>query len=115
MWNFFKKLFNRTPEEIAFDTAKRNFTYVQDKENELKVYPTIEKPFSGDCEDFAFTLREAIGGDVWFVKVRQGNHAVLICDGWVYCNMRKRRIRKDNYPGEFVCKIYDFQFKRVKV
>lgn len=107
-----KKLFSRTNEEHAYALALKNFKYVRDQFNELKIGDDINKPFSGDCEDFAFTLRRAIGGEVYRVRVRQGWHAVLVKDQFVYCNMRKRRIKQHRYPGTFYDIMQESNFTR---
>jgi len=64
LMSWFKKLFTHTKEENAHKLALSNFVYEADKVNEYRIYDYIDKPFHGDCEDFAFTLQRQIGGDV---------------------------------------------------
>ena len=91
-----------TPDQKAMWQASGNFTYVADIENELRVYDRIDQPFEGDCEDYAFTLKKQIGGDVWYVLRKEGAHAVLVKNNITYDFLARRSIHRDNYPGKFV-------------
>lgn len=96
---------DKTPQEKAFYTALDNFTYVAEPRGQDKHlrYITHTKPFSGDCEDFAFTLQAVIGGEVWAVE-HSGSikHAVLLSGGIVYDNFHQLPIPKSKYPTEFI-------------
>lgn len=48
----------------AHRLALWNFSYEKDANDEYRIYDYIDRPFFGDCEDFAFTLQKVIGGDV---------------------------------------------------
>lgn len=90
--------------EQAFYVAKANFIYEPDKANEIRVYDSIDKPFRGDCEDFAFTLQKQIGGIVlWMAKGEycaiDAPHAVLLVDGVVYDNCADDPIKLEKYKG----------------
>lgn len=80
--------------------AYKNFTYISEK-GDVWTRHDIFKPFSGDCEDFAFSLQQRIGGEVWAIFKDDGWHAALVKDGWVY-DLTPERIRKEDYEGEFV-------------
>jgi hypothetical protein len=89
-----------SPDEILYYKARSNFRYEADIANEYRVYASIDSPFYGDCEDFAFTLQRQIGGDVYFVMLhKKYPHAVLVKDGVAYD--MKFKIGKDFYPGTF--------------
>ncbi len=86
----------------TFQVALNNFTYKADIEDEWNAYD-IYKPFSGDCEDFAFSLQLVIGGDVTYVFDKYDRpHAVLIKSGWIYDNQEKSPIPVDQYSGKIV-------------
>ncbi|PWI34741.1 hypothetical protein DI392_00190 [Vibrio albus] len=92
---------NYSPDEKIYFQARSNFRYQSDINNELRVYPDISQPFYGDCEDFAFTLQQQIGGKVWHVKLKNRNHhAVLVKNGMVYDLNYK--ILRDIYPAQFI-------------
>lgn len=91
------------PNQAALHQAIWNFTYEPDKADEWRIYDAIDKPFAGDCEDFALTLQKQIGGDVWFVKHNTlGSHAVLVKDDVAYDYLIGRSIGRDRYPGKFI-------------
>ncbi len=72
--------------DIAFHAkALDNFIYVADDEsNEWSRYDT-DSEFYGDCEDFAFSLQQDIGGKVYYTFLNKSlPHAVLVKDGLVY-------------------------------
>ncbi|MGE6416187.1 hypothetical protein ACQKDY_00425 [Alteromonas macleodii] len=86
-------------DDRAYYEALSNFTYVDDIEDEYIAYERIDKPFYGDCEDFAFTLQKKIGGEVWaFTHNDNVNHAALVLNGMVYDSLRKRPISIEKYP-----------------
>ncbi len=91
-----------TPDQKAMWQASANFTYVADIADEWRVYDRIDKPFEGDCEDYAFTLKKQIGGDVWYVLRKEGAHAVLVKNNITYDFLARRSMHRDNYPGKFV-------------
>lgn len=82
--------------------ALSNFEYVADQADEWRVYDRIDQPFQGDCEDYALTLQQQIGGTVWHVIVTQGHHAVLVADGYVYDNLRYWPIALSEYQSQWV-------------
>lgn len=92
-------------EENMFYTAKNNFVYEADKVDEWKIYDSVSEKFSGDCEDFAFSLQNQIGGDVWYVFVevngKPSAHAVLLKDGMVYDNNLAHPTPKNAWKGKF--------------
>jgi hypothetical protein len=99
---FFNSLFTHSKEEEAHRLALRNFIYESDIADERRIYSRIDIAFRGDCEDFAFTLKLQIGGEVWHVTLTNGEaHAVLVIDGKCYCNRYRRPISKSDYDGEF--------------
>ena len=89
------------------DQAFENFTYRPDRSDEWIRYANVDKPFKGDCEDFAFTLQNMIGGDVWYTFTHEGiAHAVLVKDDMVYDTFY-HITEKSEYPGKFMY-IMDF-------
>ena len=91
------------PDAQAHRLALWNFTYEADEENEYRIYNSISVPFTGDCEDYAFTLQGVVGGSVWYVA-RGGRqaHAVLVKDGLVYDSLSRYVVKKELYQGEFI-------------
>lgn len=90
-------------EEKAYYEALSNFTYVDDVEDEYKVYSQIDSPFSGDCEDFAFTLQHQIGGEVWAVsRNTKVDHAVLVTKGYVYDSLKTKPIKTEDYENRLI-------------
>tara|TARA_R100000541_G_scaffold30953_1_gene39829 strand:- start:1353 stop:1700 length:348 start_codon:yes stop_codon:yes gene_type:complete len=90
------------PDAEAHRLALWNFHYEADKVDEYRIYDRIDRPFFGDCEDFAFSLQKVIGGDVWYID--QGKaiaHAALVKDNWVYDSIQKRPVSKSRYNGDF--------------
>lgn len=87
----------------AYYKALSNFTYVDDVADEHKAFTRIDKPFKGDCEDFAFTLQLQIDGEVWAVS-RDGNvdHAVLVTNGYVYDSLKTRPVKVENYKNRLI-------------
>ena len=86
-------------DDKAYYMALSNFTYVDDIADEHKAFTRIDKPFEGDCEDFAFTLQVQIGGEVWaFTHNDKENHAALVLNGVVYDSLRKHPISIEKYP-----------------
>lgn len=95
----------KTEEEKVFYTALENFTYIREpKDVDLHYrYTSHETKFAGDCEDFAFTLQSALGGEVWIVEHNSvTNHAVLLVDDVVYDNFHQIPISKGEYPTKFI-------------
>ena len=91
--------FNSSDDEKAYYEALSNFTYVDDVADEHLAFTRIDKPFSGDCEDFAFTLQRQIGGEVWaFTYDNNVNHAALVLNGVVYDSLRKHPVSIEKYP-----------------
>jgi len=91
------------PDAEAHRLALWNFKYRADINDELRVYDSISNNFSGDCEDFAYTLRKQIGGDVWYVLLLDGTaHAALVKDGIVYDNINRRPTGVTDYRGQFI-------------
>tara|TARA_X000001388_G_scaffold52616_7_gene38390 strand:+ start:613 stop:996 length:384 start_codon:yes stop_codon:yes gene_type:complete len=86
-------------DDKAYYEALSNFIYIDDIADEHKAFTSIDKPFKGDCEDFAFTLQLQIGGEVWaFTHNDNVNHAALVLNGMVYDSLRKRPISIEKYP-----------------
>ncbi len=100
---FFKSIFESSdPDTRALQVAHRNFKYVPDVGDERRHFTNIDRPFYGDCEDFAFTLQKQIGGTVRYVMLDTGQaHAVLCKGGKVYCNLHRWPTSQENYRGEF--------------
>lgn len=92
-----------SPDYEAHRLALWNFSYVEDVDNEYLIYDSISIPFYGDCEDYAFTLQRAIGGDVWYIE-REGRsaHAALVKNGIVYDSLFKHPVNQSAYRGEFL-------------
>ena len=91
-----------TMEQKAHFSAMSNFTYVADVGDSWDRYDP-SKPFSGDCEDFAFSLQTVIDGDVYRVKLNTGTyHAVILKDGIVYDNLYNHPKPVSLYPAEFI-------------
>jgi ABC-type cobalt transport system substrate-binding protein len=71
--------------------ALANFTYHAEPAGQdvWQEFVTVDSPFSGDCEDFAFSLKKAIGeGEVMHVVLPDGrDHAVLIVQGVILDNL----------------------------
>lgn len=89
------------PNQQALRQAIGNFHYEADKDDEWRIYDAIDKPFKGDCEDFALTLQKKIGGQVWYVAHKtQGAHAVLIKDEVTYDFLLNRSMPIESYPGK---------------
>lgn len=90
--------------------ALSNFTYTPDPVVSEELSHRVNwsrhnplKPFSGDCEDYAFSLQSLIGGKVYQVQLDSGqSHAVLVKDGIVYDSLDLRPINKADYPGLFL-------------
>lgn len=93
-------------DDAQYQLALDNFTYLADEADELKLYERIDRPFSGDCEDFAFTLQRQIGGEVWRAVVITpdgfGAHAVLVKNNIVYDNRYNEPLPTENWLGELV-------------
>lgn len=94
------------PEQVeAFYIALDNFVYIREPRGlDMHIrYATHERRFAGDCEDFAFTLQSAIGGEVWIVE-HEGvvKHAVLLSEGVVYDSLYKHPIKVERYPTAFI-------------
>lgn len=91
------------PDSEQYRLALDNFTYVADEVDELKRYDRIDRPFSGDCEDFAFTLQHQIGGKVWRAVIFQDDrflaHAVLVKNNTVYDNRYTEPVPVDHWFG----------------
>ena len=71
----------------VYKTLRSNFTYQHEEVDSWDVYP-VDTPFRGDCEDFAFSLQEAVGvGKVYLVE-RNGvvDHAVYVYDKLIWDN-----------------------------
>ncbi|APC46544.1 hypothetical protein [Alteromonas phage PB15] len=99
------KFSTKTPQEEAFYTALDNFVYMAEPSGVDRHYryTTHKRKFIGDCEDFAFTLQSAIGGEVWVVEHDEVSyHAVLLHDDIVYDNFHQQPIKKANYPTNFI-------------
>lgn len=95
-------------DDRAYYEALSNFIYIDDIADEHKVFTRIDNPFSGDCEDFAFTLQLQIGGEVWaFTHNDNVNHAALILNGIVYDSLRTHPVTIENYPK---FKLYEMKF-----
>ena len=87
------------PHWQKYGEAKRNFRYRKDVADEWISYDRIDQEFTGDCEDFAFTLQRQIGGKVMRVLYADSWHAVLITDGYVFDNAMKTPIAVSSYQG----------------
>ena len=53
-------------------------------EQSVTVQKDLSAGLTGDCDDFAFTLKHHIGGEVWYTFVDGTPHAVLVKDGIVF-------------------------------
>ena len=60
--NFFQKLFGLPPSELAkvFFSARKDFTYVTQLNEENILTAWLQGKFSGDCDDFAVSLAERL-------------------------------------------------------
>ena len=93
-------------DDRAYYEALSNFTYVDDVADEHKVFTRIDNPFSGDCEDFAFTLQLQIGGEVWaFTHNNDTNHAALVLNGVVFDSLKKNTVALEDYSKKPLYKI----------
>lgn len=100
---------NVSHEVKAFQTAHYNFKYTKDpKSDPWYAFTNINNPFSGDCEDFAFTLQRAIGGQVMYTILERTAHAVLLKDGVIYDSRYKWPISAEDYQGAV---IYEMHFE----
>tara|TARA_Y100000310_G_scaffold30979_1_gene29391 strand:- start:3025 stop:3378 length:354 start_codon:yes stop_codon:yes gene_type:complete len=91
-----------TMEQKAHSEALNNFTYVSDNKLDRWDRYDTANPFSGDCEDFSFSLQSVIGGKVYRVRLYDGQyHAVLLKNGVVYDNLYKHPKSKLDYPATF--------------
>jgi hypothetical protein len=93
-----------------YDVAVSNFKYVADtdgaanvKENlKTLVISDVHKSFSGDCDDFAFSLKKEMGGKVWYTILKdEGAHAVLVKDGIVF-DFYKGKMSVNEYPSKLL-------------
>ena len=88
--------------------ALGNFTYKTDLESygvkdKQVMYESPYRPFTGDCEDYSFTLQNAIGGQVWYVvHPIWGSHAVLVIEGVVYDNTTRYPSILGHYDALFI-------------
>ena len=93
----------RMPHHEEQRLAKWNFRYRKDTGDEWVSFENIDTPFTGDCEDYAFTMQNQLGGKVHYtIHDEVGAHAVLIKNGVVYDNMKERPY----YVKDFLGKIY---------
>jgi hypothetical protein len=91
-----------TDDVVFYEQALSNFVYEADKQNELRVYDRVDLQFFGDCEDFAFTLQNKIGGDVWHVILKDGQrHAVLVKNNITYDYLYRNKTMK-TYNAKFL-------------
>lgn len=76
----------------------------------IYIQTDLDKPLTGDCDDFAFTLKYHIGGVVWYTFVDDVPHAVLVKDGiaFDYITGPTR-----NYPYRLLFKIRRFLSKNL--
>ncbi len=97
------------PSDAAtYNLALSNFEYVSDM-NQWRVQDRwtrtydLQKHFIGDCEDFAFSMQHAIGGEVWYIilPIHQA-HAALVRGGHVYDNLHIHPVLLKNYNGVFI-------------
>lgn len=92
----------------VFDTAKLNFTYtfVYSKIDE-PTYHDITAPFETNCVGFAYSLRQHIGGDIWYVIYQESEkhgpvgHVILISDGWVFDNYFDEPVKLELYKARW--------------
>lgn len=92
-----------SPETEAHRRAFFHFTYVPDVIDERRIYDSIDEPFYGDCEDYAFTLQRVIGGDVWLIQLPDStHHAALVKNSTVYDNNSRWPIERSKYDGRFI-------------
>ncbi|TAA48614.1 hypothetical protein [Corallincola spongiicola] len=98
-----------------FHEARDNFEYVTDQDNEVRIYTDIESGFSGDCEDFAYSLAMKIGGTVWFTfnEKKQAHAVVLSESGFVFDNEKEWPMRQDVYPNKLLFKLRFSHFDTV--
>jgi hypothetical protein len=93
----FKAWLSRRRDLKAYRVALSNFTYKKDRWDEWTRFDRTDQPFSGDCEDLAFTLQKQIGGEVRFCRVGGKGHAVLLKDGVVFDQFGA--VKKQHYLG----------------
>ena len=87
----------------AFHTARYNFTYKIDFPiDQWAMFTDTTKAFYGDCEDFAFSLQNVIGGKVMYTINDYGHHAVLLKNNTVYDSSHKWPIKVKNYPNKLL-------------
>lgn len=102
--------FSTSSDDEAYYRALSNYEHVDDIGDTHTAFTSIDNPIRGDCEDFAFSLKRQIGGDVWAVS-RNGNvdHAVLIKNGVVYDSLLSRPSQLDDYHNRpiYIIRNYD--------
>lgn len=80
--------------------ALRHFEYEAEPQGEDKAqrFKSIKITFTGDCEDYAFTLQRLIGGTVFSVLLKNGTrHAVLVKDNMVFDNINQHPVPVETY------------------
>lgn len=72
----------------AYNELLNNFTYKSTNlpgetvaTQKVNIQKGVNKKLIGDCDDFAFTLKSRVGGEVWYTFVGSVPHAVLVKDG----------------------------------
>ncbi len=67
------------------DRAVANFTYVDEAVDSWNVY-NVQNKFYGDCDDFALSMKAAVGaGAVFYANTSEGYaHAIFVYKGMVW-------------------------------
>ncbi len=72
----------------------KNFQYVSDTENYgfKEHWTLLPDNYKGDCEDYALTLRDKFGGDLYYCKYMGRGHCILkLPCGRFIDNIQKKR------------------------
>lgn len=84
----------------------RNFTYVEQMNDRARVV-SGERPFRGDCDDFALAAAYQLyvrgyEPEVVFLGQRRGNHIIACADGWCLDNEREQPYRRHRAKGRVI-------------
>lgn len=79
--------------------VNHNITYMSDQVQYGEPDRWVANPTSGkgDCEDYALTKQEIVGGQVLACNLYGTWHAVLVVDGWVLDNLRDNPVPAKYY------------------
>lgn len=95
----------------------KNFQYVSDKENYgfKEHWTELPESFKGDCEDYALTLYNRFGGDLYYCKFKGAGHCILKlpCGRWID-NIQRRRVSRSHLEDNgYVIKYKYYWFIRL--